>query len=170
MKVLSLLLLATLLAAPVSVADKVPAARAKELLAVLKPAELAQNAAVSAFQPALFQMQAQGLSEVGLAEVRRSVDAFFGGIFTDPRFEQELLQAYANAFSEAELTELTAFYSTPTGQKSLTAMPALLQQSMTIGEKLAAETAPAFQAKLAEIMKTHGRAAPKQPSVAPAAQ
>ncbi len=49
----------------------------------------------------------------------------------------QMLDLYMRTFTEAELRDLTAFYRTPTGRKSLEKMPALLQEGMKIGEEVA---------------------------------
>ncbi|MEP6993045.1 MAG: DUF2059 domain-containing protein [Acidobacteriota bacterium] len=51
----------------------------------------------------------------------------------------ELIQAYSETYSEAELKDLTAFYKTPVGQKSLQKAPELVQKTAMIGAKLGQE-------------------------------
>lgn len=48
----------------------------------------------------------------------------------------ELIKLYTEAYTEAELKELAAFYKTPVGQKSLAKMPELMQKTAMIGGKL----------------------------------
>ncbi len=128
---------------------------AKKLVETTELGDSTKAAAVAAFQPALAQMKAQGLTEIGLDKVRAAVDGFFTNIFHDPRFKKKLAEAYAKVFTKSELIELTAFYGTATGKKALKMMPALLNQGLVIGEEFAIETAPGFEAKLADIMKEH---------------
>lgn len=56
---------------------------------------------------------------------------------------------YMQTFTEAEIRELTAFYKTPVGQKTLQQMPTLLQEGMKIGADLAKE----HQGELEEAIK-----------------
>jgi len=50
---------------------------------------------------------------------------------------------YARAFTAAELRELTAFYGTPLGQKTLSVMPELQQRLFPVGVKVGRETGEA---------------------------
>ncbi len=49
---------------------------------------------------------------------------------------------YAKHFSEAELRDLAAFYRTGVGQKYITEMPAILNETMPLAQKWANEVAP----------------------------
>jgi hypothetical protein len=48
----------------------------------------------------------------------------------------QLTRIYAEAFTEAELKEMSAFYKTPTGQKALSKLPELGQKGAMIGAQL----------------------------------
>ena len=47
----------------------------------------------------------------------------------------ELVRVYAQAFTEAELREITAFYRTETGRKAVLLTPRLMAQGMEIGQR-----------------------------------
>ena len=49
----------------------------------------------------------------------------------------QVVDLYVATFTEAELREMTAFYQSPTGQKTLAKMEDLFRQSAEIGRKLA---------------------------------
>lgn len=49
--------------------------------------------------------------------------------------KNEVLKMYTDAFTEKELNELTAFYKSPTGQKALSEMPALMVNTIGLGQK-----------------------------------
>jgi hypothetical protein len=49
----------------------------------------------------------------------------------------ELTQTYKRAFTEAELREIIAFYTTPTGQKMGARLPELMQSAAEVGGRLA---------------------------------
>ena len=74
----------------------------------------------------------------------------------------ELTRLYVDTYSEAELKELAAFYRTPTGQKSLTKMPELMQKTAMIGAKLGQEHSEelktAMNARREELMKQQEKA------------
>jgi len=50
-----------------------------------------------------------------------------------------MVELYAEAFTEAELREIAAFYRTPTGRRSIELMPALMARGAEIGRQLMAE-------------------------------
>lgn len=54
----------------------------------------------------------------------------------------EITKLYLEAFSEPEMREITAFYRTPTGQKSLTLLPQLMQKGAAIGSALGQRHTP----------------------------
>jgi hypothetical protein len=49
----------------------------------------------------------------------------------------ELAQTYKQAFTEPELREIIAFYTTPTGQKMAARLPELMQNAADVGGRLA---------------------------------
>lgn len=74
------------------------------------------------------------------------------------RMGPRMTELYMQAFTEAEVRELTAFYKTPTGQKTLAQMPMLMQEGAKIGSDLAkehqSELEEAIKARAAELGKT----------------
>jgi len=54
-----------------------------------------------------------------------------------PQLVEAMVPLYDRHFTESELDDLMAFYSTPTGRKTLVAVPALMQESMAVGQKMA---------------------------------
>jgi hypothetical protein len=56
-----------------------------------------------------------------------------------------LTDLYTQTFTESELKEMTAFYKTPTGRKTLTEMPSLMQKSAALGAELAKAHTPELE-------------------------
>lgn len=56
----------------------------------------------------------------------------------------EIKKLYKKYFTEAEIVEITKFYQTPTGKKSLVQMPTLFSEGMKLGQSKVAEKMPAF--------------------------
>lgn len=50
------------------------------------------------------------------------------------KIKDEIIESYVEVFTEAELLELTAFYRTPLGEKTLEQMPELMQRGMEIAQ------------------------------------
>jgi len=70
-----------------------------------------------------------------------------------PISEAAVFQVYNEAFTEAELTELIAFYSTTTGQKALKFLPALSTQVQQVFQSM---LLPRVQEFIAPKIKAEG--------------
>jgi hypothetical protein len=64
-----------------------------------------------------------------------------------------MVQLYAEAFTEPELRELTTFYRTPLGQKTVVKMPELFQKGAALGQKAIQDHLPELQEAIAKKMK-----------------
>ncbi|HEY2292664.1 MAG TPA: DUF2059 domain-containing protein [Thermoanaerobaculia bacterium] len=62
--------------------------------------------------------------------------AWYKKVFADGNLEPEMVKIYMGAFTEDELRQMTAFYRSPVGQKSLAKMPEVLKQGADVGIKL----------------------------------
>jgi hypothetical protein len=63
-----------------------------------------------------------------LAQHREALRAFLEKYIGWPALKDDLAAMYLQAFTEADLDEMNAFYSSPTGQKVLQRLPELVQQ------------------------------------------
>ena len=63
-----------------------------------------------------------------LAEHRDALRAFLEKYIGWQALKEDLTEMYLRAFTEAELEQMNAFYSSPTGQKVLKQLPELVQQ------------------------------------------
>ncbi|HYH46685.1 MAG TPA: DUF2059 domain-containing protein [Thermoanaerobaculia bacterium] len=70
-------------------------------------------------------------------------------VFGSGDLESELARVYMDTFTEAEIREITAFYRTPVGQKTVAKMPELMQKGAAIGMRLAGE----HSAELTEMIE-----------------
>lgn len=70
---------------------------------------------------------------------------WFAEVFAPANFEHQLVDIYAEAFSEDEILDLLAFYKTPTGQKMVQQQPELMKKGAALGEKLAEEKSSLLQ-------------------------
>ena len=64
--------------------------------------------------------------------------------------EFEFIYMYSQAFTAKELKELTAFYETPTGKKTIEKMPQLMAQDAQIGAARVQENMAELQAMIKE--------------------
>ncbi|HWZ85343.1 MAG TPA: DUF2059 domain-containing protein [Thermoanaerobaculia bacterium] len=80
----------------------------------------------------------------------------------------ELTKMYTEAFTEAELKQMAAFYSSPAGQKSLDKLPEMMQRTAMTGARLSQvhsdELRAAMTAKSEELKKEAAASAPPAPS------
>lgn len=93
---------------------------------------------------------------------RDVVIAWASKYMTWDNLQGEFARLYADAYSEDELRQLTAFYKTPVGRKTVELGPALMKQGAEIGARLAAK----HSADMEEMIRS--RAAELQESVSPA--
>jgi hypothetical protein len=63
---------------------------------------------------------------------------------------------YANSFSVEELRQIEAFYRQPVGQKYLEKSPAILLQSVQIGQDTGRKATEALRARLTELLRQKG--------------
>jgi hypothetical protein len=72
------------------------------------------------------------------------------GVMTWEAFAPKYVEMYTEAFTEAELREITAFYKTPTGQKTLELMPRLMQRGAEVGMEVANRNMPELERMIQE--------------------
>jgi hypothetical protein len=91
--------------------------------------------------------------------MRQFFDKYVGWTAVAPGMQH----IYAQTFTEAELRDLIAFYSTPTGQKSLSKLAELQTRGRAIGEQLVAahrdELTAAIAARAQQLAHESGAAA-----------
>ena len=68
---------------------------------------------------------------------------------------------YHKYLTEADLRELIAFYQTPVGQKMVTTMPLIVQESMLAGEQWGKNIGPLLQERLGKRLRQAGIAVSK---------
>ena len=77
------------------------------------------------------------------------------------KLKPEYIKLYADVFTEEEIEGIAAFYRTPAGHAMIEKMPALLSQSMALGQRRMAALMPEIQ-KTVEDLKQKYKNAPKQ--------
>jgi uncharacterized protein len=76
----------------------------------------------------MMQQMADQRPEMSAAE-KDAVIKFFNKYMSYEILKPDLITMYAEVFSEEELNDMIAFYKTPTGQKTISALPVLSQKS-----------------------------------------
>jgi uncharacterized protein len=93
-------------------------------------------------------------------EQLQKVDQMFDGIFKTLPIDEmvdAIVPIYQRHLTKSDLTNITAFYSSPTGQKVLKEMPAIMSEAMQvggqIGRKAIAAKSDELDQKIAELVK-----------------
>ncbi len=79
-----------------------------------------------------------------MAPYKETLATFFKKHMSYESLKPEMIKLYAEAFTAAELNEITAFYNTAVGKKTIEKMPALMAAGGQIG-------AQRIQANMAEL-------------------
>jgi hypothetical protein len=98
-------------------------------------------------------LKAQVAQNPDLANVQDVIRQFLGKYMSWEVLKPQMVAIYTDAFTEAELREVNAFYNTPTGQKAITVLPGLMQKGMAIGQKTMQEHLPELQEEIQKKLK-----------------
>lgn len=88
-----------------------------------------------------------------IAPYEQEMKAFFKKYMSWASLKDEMTKLYVDQFTESELGELTKFYQTPLGKKTLQKMPALMAKGAEIGQRKVQEHLPELQASIVEKEK-----------------
>lgn len=102
---------------------------ASELLEVMKMDNAIRDAT-------MMSVEMQVEANPALAPFKDVMSEFVDKYLTWEAMKPDLIQLYADSFSETELRELIAFYKTPTGQKTIALLPELTRKGAEIGGRL----------------------------------
>ncbi|MFZ0241404.1 MAG: DUF2059 domain-containing protein [Desulfobacterales bacterium] len=116
-------------------------------------------------QVQLQQLRQMALSPEAYATAQKYVQRINDLVVGELRWQnikEDYVGLYTAAFTEQELHQLIAFYSTPAGQKMVARMPALMQQSLQLGQQKIERIMPEIQALTEEMLQEieqhdHGR-------------
>jgi hypothetical protein len=157
MKISQLLVIAAL-AAPVCRADD-SLNLAEKFLDVSGTESFMQQSFESGLKPSLDQMRAKGAPGDLVESIHAEARNFFQENFKWEEMRPQLAKLYTEAFTQAELTDLVAFYQSPTGQKTLSKMPALTQQSMMMAMSGVQANMPEFQRRVGVLIEDYKKKA-----------
>ena len=88
-----------------------------------------------------------------LAQFQPQMKAFLSKYMSWASLKDDMAKIYMAEFTEAELKELTKFYETPLGKKTIQKMPGLMAKGAEIGQKRVQDHLPELQAALAAEKK-----------------
>jgi hypothetical protein len=83
-----------------------------------------------------------------IAQFQPQMKAFLNKYMSWASLKDDMAKIYMAEFSESELNELSKFYQTPLGKKTIQKMPALMAKGAEIGQKRVQDHMPELQAAL----------------------
>ncbi len=115
----------------------------------------ADKIAISSMQTYMEQLKknAPGISDEFLKR--------FAAEFTAEKMVQLYVPIYAKYYTESDIDELIRFYKSPVGQKTISVMPSILQESMEAGGKMGREAAGRV---MEELDREKGYVSPPPPA------
>ena len=141
---LALLLGAIVMFQPVSAhADEASHRKATENLFSL----MGMEALVTQGIDQMLAMQVQ--QNPALAQYQVQMKAFLSKYMSWGSLKEDMAKLYMAEFTESELNELTKFYQTPLGKKTIQKMPTLMAKGAEIGQKRVQEHLPELEAAIA---------------------
>ena len=112
------------------------------------------------FMPLLIQQLSQGFVAVAPDKALEIQDVFkqIGLRFVERKGEliDKVAGIYAEHLTLTEIVEITAFYRSPVGAKFISVQPAIIQQSMQIGQRWGAEIGREVEAEARKELKKRG--------------
>ena len=100
----------------------------------------------------MLEMQVQQNPQ--LVPYQAQMKAFLNKYMSWASLKDDMTKLYMAEFSESEINELTKFYQTPLGKKTVKKMPALMTKGAEIGQKRVQDHLPELQAALQGEKKT----------------
>jgi len=94
----------------------------------------------------MLEMQVQ--QNPALVPYQAKMKAFLNKYMSWASLKDDMTKLYMAEFTEAEINELTKFYQTPLGKKTVKKMPLLMTKGAEIGQKRVQEHLPELQAEL----------------------
>jgi len=148
-------------AAPAHAQDIDPAFRADivKMMELTGTSKISHQMATMISQQMLQAMKAQHpeVPAHGFEVVKAVAEEEFENAFEGPNgLPSRMVPLYAKYFTPEDVRGLIAFYQSPLGQKSLSVIPALMQDAMTLGQQWAAEATPRVQEAIKKRLAAEG--------------
>jgi hypothetical protein len=140
---------------PASAQDAAAIEAAKRLIKVTDLETTLNESYVTGLDAQTAQFKQMGISDAGIAELKAEMLKFCKEIMPWKDLEPEFIRIYSEAFTAAELDELTAFHQTPIGKKSLKVMPGLMAEGMKLGQTKVQENMGLLQQRITPIIQKH---------------
>jgi hypothetical protein len=146
---------------------------ADKLLDLTSSQAYMQKTFETGLKPSLDQMKAKGAPDELVNAIHTEAQNFFQENFNWDVMKPKLAQLYADTYTDAELRDIVAFYQTPTGQKTITKMPEIMQKSVMLSMAGVQANMPEFQRRVGALIQEYQKkaqaAAAASAAAAPAA-
>ena len=86
-------------------------------------------------------------------EVQKTIDE---SVVAKGGFMDQVIPLYHRYFSHEEIKAMLAFYSTPAGQKTISVMPQMAQESLALGQQWAQRLRPVLEQRIKARLKQRG--------------
>jgi uncharacterized protein len=166
---LRLVALALLLAWPVSAfADELtPEKQAdiRQLIGVTGGTRLAGQLANAAAQSvaATLRSSRKDIPERVVAVINRELSALFDERMDVPGgLVERMVGIYDRHFTHNDIKQLLAFYQTPIGRKTVEVLPAVMSESMAVGQAWGQSLAPEIRQRVEAALKKEGLETPRR--------
>ncbi len=134
--------------------DEATRAAAKALLDAADTEKVMNESMEQAMEGQMGPLKQLGISPEGLKKLKAEMLAFVKEVMNYEEIEPALIDLYATKFTKAELDEITAFYKTPAGKKSITLAPTLMAEGMALGEAKVQARSAELQARIMPIIQS----------------
>lgn len=104
----------------------------------------------------LVQMQAEQMKNAGVEVDMDIINRWIDENISWADFEPGMIEIYSSVFTAEELEQLTVFYRSPTGRKSVEVMPQLVERGGQLGMEVVEKKMPALFELLVEQEKNAG--------------
>lgn len=98
-------------------------------------------------------LQMQIKQNPAIAPYEQEMKSFLAKYMSWASLKEDMVKIYMAEFTEPELKELTTFYQTPLGKKTVQKMPVLMAKGAEIGQQRVQQHLPELQAAIAEKEK-----------------
>lgn len=125
----------------------------KEHLRAAEEMLIAMNAEGTLSETIDTMLDAQLQQNPEIAQFADVLEAFLRKYMSWENLKGYYIQIYAEAFTEQELREITAFYRTETGQKLVKLTPELTSKGMALGQEIVMKHLPELQQMILQRMQ-----------------
>ena len=126
-----------------------------ELLDAMRFEQVTVDSAVAGFDGFIDQMKQNGVPPKAINEIRAEARKLYVRIFTAPEMKKQIAELYEKHFTHDEILQLTEFYRSPLGQKTITGLPAIMKDAMAVAMPAMQKEMAGFQQKVGEIVEKH---------------